>query len=95
MVEPNAPLAQISHFMGQFRIWSWANAKLKPYTAPDNLKGEGSEDYVGQKPLKQGRRRVSLGDYGQALDALMVKAAHRNVGVIIMQPANRVRLEGF
>jgi len=45
-----------------------------------------------KKPYETGRRRVPLADYAANLDAILLAAAARDVGVIALQPANRERL---
>jgi hypothetical protein len=67
-------------------LHQWVNPP--PQTDPNDIPRVG---WV-KKPYKTGRRRVPLSDYAANLDAILLAAAVRDVGVIALQPANRERL---
>ena len=47
-----------------------------------------------KEPYQTGRRRVPLSVYATQLDRLIQAAATRGVGVLLLQPANRYRVDG-
>jgi hypothetical protein len=87
----NSPQARITTVMGRLRLWAWLNARLKPFQLEERGSPTGRISWV-RDAYSAGKRRVPLGDYGRALDGLLLDAASHGAGVVVMQPANRHRL---
>jgi len=72
------------------RALQWLHQRVNP-PPPTDASDIPRVGWV-KKPYETGRRRVPLADYAANLDAILLQAAARNVGVIALQPANRERL---
>ena len=80
------PAWQLEFFLDRSHAWRW----LRRWTAPP---GE-PEIKIGwiREPYRAKGRRVALSSYARALDEILMAAAERGVGVVMLAPSNRARL---
>jgi len=81
------PAWRMEFFLDRSHFWRWVRRF--------SLSSGQTDIPVGwiRAPYSKRDRRVPLNAYAQAVDALLVEAASRGVGVVILAPANRERLE--
>jgi hypothetical protein len=85
------PAWRLEFLLDRSHAWRWLRRKVSPRGEPE---GKESELKVGwiREPYQAKGRRVALGRYAQAVDEILVEAARRSVGVVVLAPANRARL---
>ncbi|MCB9742616.1 MAG: SGNH/GDSL hydrolase family protein [Alphaproteobacteria bacterium] len=86
-----SPQARLRRLARHSRLLEW----LRPRRA---VEAEGMTDTYQavswvQDPLATGARRVPVQEYAQNLDALLVEASARGVGVVLLLPSSVYRLE--
>jgi len=90
----NGPAAPMDRFLSD-RSQAWRHLRLAISPPPGASRG-ATFSPVGwiQTPAPEaGFRRVSTTDYARNLDKILVQAARRGVGVIMLQPVNPPRLK--
>lgn len=75
------------------RIFGWLQYQLRPPDLGERGDPHRKVSWI-REPLAKGTRRVDIQTYMYTLDRLIREAANRGVGVLIVQPANRYRVEG-
>jgi len=87
----NSPLRRLDRALAWSVAWERLRSLQRPEAARDGALPIGwvREPY----PTREGRRRVPLADYAANLDAMLAAAADRDVGAVVLAPANRHRLE--
>lgn len=90
MAELNQPSRRVDFFLLRFHAWQWLRRARHPDRPNEGLP-------VGwirspEEP-ELGRRRVPVDDYARNLDRMLVQAADRGVGVLMLEPCNRERLK--
>ena len=94
LAQLNSPSAKLSRWFNRF--WFWRLLSLKLRAVPNQSEGDIQNRRISwvREPLQTGTRRVELSLYAQVLDRLLLEAARRQVGVVMVRPANRHRIEG-
>ncbi len=86
----DAPLLKADRVFNRSQTWRW----LRGHVA--GQKAAAGEDFspVGwiRDPYETGRRRVPLSDYAANLDRMLLEASQREIGAVVFQPANPMRL---
>jgi len=74
-------------------LYRWLSLSLNPFSLQ---RGDPNSKVSWlREPYKTGHRRVPVQLYGQMLDRMIREASERNISVVLLQPANRYRLEGM
>ena len=75
------------------RIFGWLQYRLRPPAVGKKGDPHRKVSWI-REPLAKGTRRVDVQTYMQTLDQLITEAGKRSIGVVLIQPANRYRVEG-
>ena len=90
LAELHSPVRRLDRALSWSVAWDWFRGFQRPAIARD---GQLPISWVREPyPTEEGRRRVPLEDYAANLDEMLVQAAEREVGVVMLAPANRHRL---
>jgi hypothetical protein len=92
-LEALQPYSGINALLWNSRLFLWLNHVIRP---PKFTKKGDPHSRISwiKEPYQTGRRRVDVQTYMQTLDRLVYEAGERGVGVVLIQPANRYRVEG-
>ncbi len=96
MAELRKPSRRIDFFLSHSYGWRWLRLAQNEDDSSELRIRSGSLP-IGwirspEKPV-HGRRRVPLQDYAANLDTMLLQAAERGVGALVLPPCNRGRLE--
>ena len=87
------PSARLIGVLRHSKLFLWAWTRLRP---PQKKTGQGDPQAKIswlRDPYAKGQRRVAIDDYASALDAVVAEAGRRNIGVVLIQPANVYRVD--
>lgn len=92
--ELHSPQAKIIAGLRHFRSFLLLYSYLRPQASLQSKKGNPQSKISWlRSPNAEGKRRVPVEDYAQALDALLSRASEMGVPTLLFQPANRYRVE--
>jgi lysophospholipase L1-like esterase len=77
---------QLEFFLDRSHAWRWLRRRAVPPGEPEIKIGWIRE------PTDVKGRRVALSRYARAVDEILLEAAERGVGVVVLAPSNRARL---
>ena len=80
------PAWQLEYFLDRSHAWRWLRRRTAPPGEP-----EIKISWI-REPTQTKGRRVALSRYARALDEILLEAAERDVGVVVLAPSNRARL---
>ena len=87
------PATKMLRVLTRSQMFLWLANQLRPPTL-ERGSPHGKISWL-RDPTATGLRRVELSDYSETLGRLIEEASKREVGVILVQPANRYRVEGL
>ena len=82
---------RLHHVLSVSQAWQWLQHLRHPL--PETDISEIPRVGWVKTPYEDGHRRVPVNEYAQNLDRMLAEAASRGAGAILLQPANRERLE--
>ncbi len=85
------PAWRLEFLLDRSHAWRWLR---RGTVSPEESESREIEAKIGwiRSPYSTQGRRVALTRYARALDEILLEAAKRNVGVVVLAPSNRVRL---
>ena len=87
------PESTLQQWLWKSHVFLWLHHSLRPPRRTEKGDPHQKISWI-KEPYQTGRRRVEVNLYAQTLDELIQEAAVRGVGVVLIQPANRYRVEG-
>ena len=87
------PPSMVHQLLWESRVFGWLQYQLRPPKVGQKDDPHRKVSWI-REPLAKGTRRVDVQTYMRTLDELVEEAGKRGVGVVLIQPANRYRVEG-